>query len=320
MTTATEIGQDIISFLDWIYSIGLGLLGHIFMNLGQGLQKTGVQKRAQAIARNPDTRTFKYAIIWVAGFVVSGIGVVMFFYALDEGHTPTLAALSGFGIAALTVYSQIVLKERIGILEYLALAFIVVGTIVVNLAVVQDVPKAQPPDPYAYWLTIVGLVLLACVLFSIAYIKKPLSRGALYGVAAGILGGCEMLSQKATTIEVNKTLSALQIDKTFSLFDIDSILIFMKLPEFYLSWIFMLFAFITMQIGYRFGRAVTIVPSFSALYIITPFVGSIVLFNEKLVNIQWIGIVFILIGVINLSRLEHTHLNAVDKYMEGKDE
>jgi drug/metabolite transporter (DMT)-like permease len=72
-------------------------------------------------------------------------------------------------------------------------------------------------------------------------------------------------------------------------------------PYVYLYVLFNTAALVLMQIAYRHGRAIVVVPIYSSLFMILPVLGAVVLFDEPLSLHQGLGIAVMLSGVVLLT-------------------
>ena len=58
---------------------------------------------------------------------------------------------------------------------------------------------------------------------------------------------------------------------------------------------------VVLQFAYRRGKAIRVIPSFSANYVVVPILGGMLVFGESLHPLQWLGAVLMVAGVLLLT-------------------
>ncbi|MBZ0272627.1 EamA family transporter [bacterium] len=282
-----------------------GLSATVCLSLGRGLQKYGVESIAHParIFREKGYR-FRF-LVWCAGTAGMVASTFLTFTACAYGPVTIVAALSGVGLVALAIFAAFVLREKIGRAEIQAIALILAGTLLAgyferwprfkSYGFTPDTAAAVWPAPVSS-IHLPNLVVFALVAASISialvfWCVRHGYRGAgvILGGVAGIGGGMSVFFQKACMIRCT-------CDDIFA--DIPAAL---RNPFFYLFIATGLADFAIVQIALAKAKAVTVVPSYQALYIIIPIAGGVAAYYDQGNAIQLAGIALLIWGVVRIS-------------------
>lgn len=270
------------------------LLATSIMNIGMVLQKKGIlilMQKNGAFTSNQFRLVIKERI-WIAGWLLALVAMVLNCIALSMGNLFLLQPLVGFGLVVMVLFSGIYLKETITTQTIVGISFIISGVILLSIV---------SPDFYSY--------------ASINEITSIYTSKRSVFTYLSIIGICSFLflKMKKTSLPFQKisfafiagTLSVLGISLSkglFVVFNIAGIINSVSYPIHYilflLGQVITLGAFVIFQIALSKGNAVTVLPIFHVTTIAMPlFIGSIV-FMEKM-HWQIIPAMgFMIIGII----------------------
>lgn len=253
---------------------GLGSLFTSIVYLSIGLQKKGI-KHYQVLQK----RGIKHWLLhietweWMIGCVGAALGNILFFALVTSSTFNLLMPLNGVGLVILTIYAVRILDEPISDREYLAIGSIVVGIMVSTLFAKES---EQHINTSAFiWMSIFIFGLIAgSVLFRL--IKRSSYPAVVESINAGLLAAYSaFMIKNSVFFTQNQFLSYMAIG-SFFLFQ-------------FLSWIFM-------QLAYNTGKASTAVPIYTALLIIFPIIGGVMVYQEIVSFFQIIGILLVASG------------------------
>jgi len=263
----------------------------VLQNVGMGFQKWSIDKTPKAVGKNGKA---KWVGVWILGLLFQVVVVVLTGVAVTLGNASTLGAFAGSGLIALSIFSYFVLKEKIVSKEIMGMVLIILGTGVVA-AFSRDAQSAEVHldmtrngiffGPYLGAVA-VGLVLL----------KKNLHTlgGAILGLIGGSMNGIGVPTMK---IVLNKfqemnieagNFAAMMTAVGIRLLDI-------------WTWIMIVGGvggMIVIQFGYKYGKAVQVVPGHAAMVVVMPAIAGAVLLGETVPPMAWVGIAIVTVGVL----------------------
>jgi drug/metabolite transporter (DMT)-like permease len=257
----------------------LAFLGYSLLNLGQGAQKAGLDVAS--------SRRVLGWTIWTIGTISTSVSVLVVLGALSVGQVSVVGAMAGSGLVSLTIFSAVVLKERLGRLDFVGIGTIVAGSVVLGLRSVTTTPDSVPFLRLWILLGVVG------ALGGSAFITGDKRiRGFLLAAWAGVVGGSSTVVQKAAAIETgaSSTGAAQNVMQAIG-------------SPLTLLWIFLsISSFVIIQFAYKRAAAIHTVPAFSVAFMAAPVVGGVVVYGESLGLFQWVGLIVVVAGVVMLSR------------------
>jgi drug/metabolite transporter (DMT)-like permease len=263
-------------------AILLSFLGYSILNIGQAFQKIGLSKK--------NDRPIAGWSIWAAATFATFISFLIVYVAISFGSVAIIGAMSGSGLASLAVFSRFAMKEKILKQEVIGILVIVAASVMIGLFSKKYI------EPSIYRLGLY-LFLGAGLLFYTAagfLLRKQGLLGFVLGGLSGFLGGSSSVFQKVTTTEAGGMF--------FS--ELGFIRGFLNALEnpFTVVWVLLsVISMIVLQFSYKWGKAITIIPSFTVSFIIAPVIGALVVFSESLHPIQWAGIGIMIAGSILLT-------------------
>lgn len=271
------------------FSILLAFLGYSLLNIGQACQKIGLSVK--------NSYRKKGWSIWVAATIATFFSVLIVYIAISLGSISIVGALSGSGLVSLTVFSRFVMKEELASKEIIGVMMIIASAITIgSFARNPATASVHYTGLYLYVGISIGFYLVL-TLFSL---KRPF-LGIILGGFSGLLAGFSSVLQKVTTTEAQSIfLHPEGIVK--GLFEA------IKSP-FTVAWVLLsLFSMVVLQFSYSKGKTITIIPTFTAHFIMVPVFGGVIVFAETLTWVQWAGVILMVAGsiLVTIKRREQT--------------
>jgi drug/metabolite transporter (DMT)-like permease len=272
-----------------LFSLLIAFAGYSLLNISQAGQKIGLE-----LFR---TRKLAGAVLWLAATLGTSGAAFVNLYALSLGSVSLVGAMAGSGLASLALFSWLVMKEPISSRELVGIGVIFAAAVL--MAAFGGAPFMEAPRIKILYLLLGSLVLLYVFLW-ILLRNRSLAIATVIAAFSGTLGGFVALFQKVSTTEHGRSLSlarrvessragTIGLEETLS-------------NPFALAWIALsVLSMLVIQFAYRHGKAIRIIPAFSASYIVIPIVGGMLVFHETLHPLQWLGVGSIIAGVLLLT-------------------
>jgi len=257
----------------------IAFIGYSLLNITQAGQKIGLAQHTRNKMRGWTIWALATAGTSMAFFVILG--------AISLGSISLVGAMAGTGLASLAVFSHFVMRERLAGRELIALAVIIGGAALAG-ALAGDGTGGEARVPLLW-----GILAGGSVLYVTGWIttRRMSFTGAVVGGFSGFLGAYSQLFQEYGTTTTSISLG------------IGPFLTSLATNPITLVWIGLSVAsMVVLQFSYRHGRAIEIIPVFIGNFIVVPVVGGVLIFAERLVVGQWIGVILILAGAIVLGR------------------
>jgi uncharacterized membrane protein len=261
-----------------IFPLLVAFFGYSFLNISQDGQKIGLNLLK--------TRKLPGSILWTTATLVTLGSALVTQYAFSLGNVSLVGAMDGSGLVSLALFSRLVMKEPIGLQELIGIGTMLIAAVLIGAF--NDL--AENPIPRAGLLFVfLGSV---CIVYSIIWVVFNIRDSLLAQVIsgfAGAFGGFETLFQKLFTTEHGRLQSLPRgiVSLNHGSGPIAETLI----NPYTLAWILLgIVSMVILQFSYRHGRAIQIIPWFSATYIVLPVLGGLLVFGENLHFFQWIGL------------------------------
>jgi drug/metabolite transporter (DMT)-like permease len=267
-----------------VWGIVFGLMMACTLNLGKALQKQGIKvfekQKMEGSARA------KKGAIWIVGIAFSGIQPVFQIVAQTIIGAPATvySAMMGLGIVVVIFYAHKVLKESIGMSEVLGAATIICGTVLFGIAsIFWERPATRTMDWTSFGVSMVaiGATFAAIIVYTV---KTKNFWGLIWGIVAGSFGGLDNVF-KSMSKDVGTTLDLGAFSGFANIF-------------FYISFISGAAAMLLTNVGYARGKAVTVVPAYTAFYILVPLLLETLFYNILPSPLQVIGVAISIVGVV----------------------
>jgi len=259
-------------------AILLAVLGYSILNLTQAIQKIGLHVR--------DEDKTKGTLVWLAATVSASLSVLLVYAAVSLASVAMVGAMAGTGLIALALFTSFWMHESLAWYHLLAIGSIVGGAVLVGLY--DSSSSGGPNIPLLYGL-LAGGALIGALLWLLT--GRSRVRAVVIGAFAGFLGSYAQLFQNisATGAELGDGVIPFLLT-TLS----DPIT---------LIWVSLsISSVVVIQFAYRHGDAIQIIPVFTSAFILTPVTGGLLVFDESLIALQYVGIALIVSGTIVLGR------------------
>ena len=256
----------------------LAVIGYSCLNVGQAGQKIGLSMKEETPLRG--------WIAWSVATAATALSFVLVFIAISVGSLAVVGAMAGTGLVSLTVFSGLVLKEKIRPVTVVAIVVVVCAA-----AVIAIFDQEQDSSFRAVWLyVILGGGIIA---YGAGILLAPAVRGIFIGGLSGFLGAYSQLFQRLSSDDVDLSSGTLEF------------VVAVTTNPVTLIWVGLSFvSMVVIQFAYRHATAIRIVPVFTANFILIPVIGAVVVFGERLHVAQWIAIAVMVAGAVVLSRPE----------------
>jgi len=263
------------------------------LDLGKAFQKIGLAAMSNSRARGTG--------IWLAASVATSASSFLILYAVSLGSVLLVGSMAGTGLAAVTILSVLMLKEPLRLRELLGISCIMVAPFLLA-SVYQEPPATRLIIEHLFYF--LGAVLAVFTLLILILRKREELLGILLAGGAGTLGGFVILFQKISTSALGRAASFLgtsdSIPRTASLLETPLLLRLVRVfaNPYAVAWIALsLLSTFVLQLSYKHGEAIRLIPSFNSAYILIPILGGVLIFREPLHPLQWAGVFLILCGV-----------------------
>lgn len=260
-------------------SIILAFVGYSVLNIAQAGQKMGLARRAR--------HKVKGWTLWTLATLATSAAFVIVLGAIALGSVSTVGAMAGTGLASLALFSHFAMMDRLDLREIIAVAVVIGGAALVGVFAQERV--AGETKVVLLWSILGGGTLL----YTIGWVatRKLSFTGAVIGSFAGFLGAYSQLFQKHATTEV-------------SILDgVGPFIRHLVTNPVTLVWVGLsVVSMIVLQFSYKHGRAIEIIPAFTGTFIAVPVIGGVLIFAERLLAVQWVGVALIAAGAVVLGR------------------
>jgi drug/metabolite transporter (DMT)-like permease len=262
-----------------LLSVFLAFFGYSILNISQAVQKIGLEMRRHSQVRG--------WLLWASATVASGMSALSVFSAISLGEVSVVGAMAGTGLVSLAVFSRLVMGEPISGRQVASIITIVAGAGLVGAFQISS------ETSLSYTLLYGGMAGVSFVLVVLwIAIRSGPGRGVVVGAFAGFLGAYSQLFQKliSTELPIGRGASALAASVITN--------------PYTLVWVTLsITSMVILQFAYKYGRAIVIIPSFTAAFIVTPVLGGVIVYNETLLLVQWLGVAMILGGAVVLNAI-----------------
>jgi uncharacterized membrane protein len=269
--------------MSWL-SILLAFVSSSVLNISQAGQKLGL-----ALMRR---NRFRGGLLWTGSLLGTSVAALIGWYAVSIGSASLVGAMMGSGLASLTVFSALVLKERIRVREIIGIVLLVGSGVLIGLFRVER-PTVEPSLLRLFLF--LGSLSLSALLW-LALRRHSRIVGPIVAGFAGALGGFVPLFQKVASSATGRGLSFLA-----NVLEEGHWALAVTGP-FTLLWAALSVAsMIVIQFAYRHDRAVRLIPYFTSCSILVPVIGGVLALGERLRAPQWLGVTLILAGLLLLT-------------------
>jgi len=275
-----------------VLSIIIAFFAYSMLDLGKAFQKIGLATMSRSRARG--------TWIWLAASIATSASSFLILYAVSLGSVLIVGSMAGTGLAAVTILSVLIMKEPLRRRELVGIPCIMIAPFLLA-SIYQEPPATRVIIEHLFYFF--GAVLAVFTLLILVFRRRKELLGILLAGGAGTLGGFVILFQKISTSALGRAASFLKttdsVSGTASLLETLLLrLIRVFANPYAVAWIALsLLSTFVLQLSYKHGEAIRLIPSFNSAYILMPILGGVLIFREPLHPLQWAGVFLILCGV-----------------------
>jgi uncharacterized membrane protein len=276
-----------------VLSIIVALVAYTMLDVGKVFQKIGLAvmsaRRGRGIA------------IWLAASTATSASSLLILYAVSLGSVLVVASMAGTGLVAVTLLSAHLTRARPRPIEIVAVTCIMIAPFLMGSVYVEP-----PADPVAVEHMFLSLAAVMAVLLvpTLFLGGRSGALGGLLALAAGALGGFMVLFQKLSTSVQGRAASLFGADGGWAggAGAIPAWVPVLVNP-YAAVWIALsLLSTLVLQLSYRHGQAIRLIPLFNGACILVPVLGAVFIMAERLHPLQLAGVFLIFTGIACLAR------------------
>ncbi len=250
--------------------------GYSILSISQAGQKIGLHTIPERPRRG--------WAIWILSTIGTALSFFLVLAAIGIGSVALVGAMTGVGMASLTIFSRYVLREHVGRREIAAVVAVAIGAGLVGVVPLDTTGSAR--TEWLYWSVGVAIAVYGGAAVSVG---RRHHRGMILGGLAGSMAAFSQLFQKlgAFSFTVDQGLLALVVSVATNRAILISVAI---------TVVSMLVA----QVAYTRAQAIRVIPSYTAHASAVPVVGGMLVFDERLQPLHWFGVVILFAGTMVL--------------------
>ena len=276
--------------------VGLVLLGSLLFAVSNVMQKRGIpawigSHSVASLARRPGAvfGALVRSPIWLVGVALSAVALGVETQALGQGDVSVVKPLSRMQTVFVLGLAAVLLRERLAVREWLGVATVVVGAVLLGLEPADA--SVHAPSTAASWATAGGITLVVALLVALPETAPAPLRGELgLGLAAGLLFGLGDVMVKAGT-EIARSPAG-----HFDLTRANSAVALLETSQLYLGVLATMAAFLLQQAAFSRGRVSVVVPAIGAGGIVVVVLLGVLLLQETLGRERIVAIVVMIAG------------------------
>jgi drug/metabolite transporter (DMT)-like permease len=268
-----------------ILSVIVAFVAYSMLDLSKAVQKIAFERRERAALAT---------LIWIGATASTTVSSFLLLWAVSLGSVLVVGAMAGTGLASLTVFAALVMKERVTRRDVAGVIAILLGPVALG-----GFSGSHSPNPRLAWLYVFfAAVVFIYLVFMLVGRVRGRRVGIFTGGFAGALGGFVLLFQKVSTTVHGRSLAWISaLEASVSSPWLGRALETLVNP-YAVAWIVIsIVSTIVLQFAYRSETAMRIVPMFAANTIVVPVIGGLLCFQDRLHPVQWFGLALVLVGV-----------------------
>jgi len=256
----------------------IALSGTCALNIGFLLQKSEASD-LPSIKRREILQTLSLVLKcrkWILGTILTSTGWILFLIAISLAPLSVIAPLNNAGVIVLVIFAIIYLKEKLNIYEWIGLAAIILGVLLIPIF--SQIPTTETAIFNSSFVMILTLLIIVSLII-LAILQKrfvPTKYGVFLGFVSGITGGLGAVYTKVLSLVFEDIISLIFVLSMFL--------------------IFQLVSFLTLQTAFQQERATVIVPLFNSFSTLLPVIFGVIAFYESIPIGQMVGILLIIAG------------------------
>jgi len=291
----------------WI-AIVMAVVAAVMINCGFALQKRGSTLAAARRAEGQSGSLVRVRL-WRAGIFIMIAGWGLYFASVKFAPISIVQPALGAGMAALALFSVFYLREKISALEWAAFAAMLLGIVLLGLSAVSEQVPTAPAGKRLFLLTaFLALMSLALYYFGRRASGKVVRADVLLGILAGLLIGLGSLYIKALFNYLDES----NLAQTLSAAEMAAEMARRRLIGFGVILPLMIAGNVSgiavMQLGFRHGKALVVVPVQQVTNKVVAIVGGMAALGETLPEnaghsaLRLIAFILILLATAALAR------------------
>jgi multidrug transporter EmrE-like cation transporter len=186
-------------------AITLALVATCCYQLGTVLQKMGADRMPRLGVRGTHRhamRAFLRSPIWLSGLAVSVAGWVLFLKAIANAPVSIVQPVLGFGLCLLAFLSVVLLRERLRPVEWVGIALMVSGIVLLGVSAAQEHDHATAVSRLALTAASLAILGVLAIAVHLARAGQRISLPVVLGFASGVLVGLGALYTKALFVSL----------------------------------------------------------------------------------------------------------------------
>ncbi|MHA1116609.1 MAG: DMT family transporter, partial [Candidatus Heimdallarchaeaceae archaeon] len=222
------------------------------------IEKTRIRKTIKNFFTNP---------VWLLGLLFTTFSVPAAIFAYSYGNILLIASINGSGLVFLSIFSYLILKEKMNVKEIVSFLLIIVGVVVSSFFSSQTYTQSSIDEfwnLYVYQPFFIATILLV---FEIVVKFSSVYSGVPNTLTAGILMSLAIINMKGWSIYFSIPISIDVTDFKFWLLG-------------GLNMLLANIATILMQISYQKAKAIVIVPIYHSSVLIFPTIYAVLFLRE----------------------------------------
>jgi uncharacterized membrane protein len=250
-----------------ILYLSLAIVASSLMALGLLMMKTRSAYLPMAVGANTVGAIVAWIRdpVWFGGLCVQTAGWACYVIAVSNAPVSMVAVMMQGGIALFVVASVVILGERANPREWVGIAAIVFGMLLLTLSLNGgEIKAAFEPGT----LLLFSALLIGAGLAPMAVARLNAS-GAAAAILSGVAFGLGAMFTKSMTLEFTTGAMASEIRVVSS-------------PYVYCMIVANIFGMVMLQNSFHSARAIIAMPLSGALSNIVPIIGGMIVFGERL--------------------------------------
>ena len=256
----------------------IGIVAYIILYIGKGIQKYAIE----GLKVDKSVKS-KHSGIWIVGTILTAIYLFIQWAALLFAPINIIAPLEGIGLIVLLIFSYYVLKEDISKFELFGVVFIILGIFFITFFNINlgDIVY-EDFNLNIFLILSISILCVEGILILISKFNKYKAAGLIIGITAGSFMAFQTVAKRVTAI----------IDPTITLiFTI-------------ITLITAVMTLLITQFAFTKAKANQVLPCFTSASIILATLTGLFALNESIILIQIFGIVFVITGIILITKFK----------------
>jgi drug/metabolite transporter (DMT)-like permease len=193
-------------------AIALSLIATCCYQIGTVMQKIGADRMPRielGTRQSHVVRAFLHSPIWLGGIGVMTVGWVLFLKAIANAPVSIVQPVLGFGLCLLALFSVLFLQERLRPLEWVGIALMIAGVVLLGLSGASNANGNAPVATAPLLAVSVAMFALVASAVRLGRAGHGVPLPIVLGFAAGVLIGLGALYAKGLFLSVEAGSRAL---------------------------------------------------------------------------------------------------------------